>query len=488
MDLPRFTGRNPLTKETMNEIIRRTKANERLVTTPEMEVFNLGSLGKIVSVRRTQKPATFSTAYSGQGFWARIYVSDGGTPDHGTLPEPWPDTPYLYLVEQMIGLVPPNEDRPPGAGPVDRPDGRTGYFQDFNCVFQHLADLAFSTLSSAQCLTLINYESGSFRLQVFAQSAVHTTSSISYPPTATTIEDALEALGVPHVTNWTVTQIANGPTAPDEQGNTGIGMAFNMVPHLEDGFTFQVSIGAQTANLSPLEGDGRVGISTVNEPQNTTMVNVNPHGQLVFVQQAFAPDGKECFLFDLPLVGMWGRITGPPDPDADQAAYPFIEQKLGSFTFGGFIDYLGGSSGFAFEINGERGLSANLIAWMIPIFIIGVGFVWIFQAPNDMRLLRYTGGSQPPNCVIVAGRTSDSVGTTSALDFDAIKAFMLQPDRSSGSYITDGYYFGQRSGTTNGYATFLVPEILGTAGGWTGTFTNQAGTVTVNQGRIQGVS
>jgi hypothetical protein len=75
---PRFDGRQPLTKETMNALTGQAQANSRQTVTPGSDHYNLGSLGTIVAPGSAAPPPTVAP-FSG----AAVYLSIASLPVGG---------------------------------------------------------------------------------------------------------------------------------------------------------------------------------------------------------------------------------------------------------------------------------------------------------------------------------------------------------------------------------------------------------------------
>jgi hypothetical protein len=64
---PRFDGRQPLTKETMNALTGQAQANSRQTVTPGSDIYNLGSLGTIVAPGSSTPALTVTPASTFSG-------------------------------------------------------------------------------------------------------------------------------------------------------------------------------------------------------------------------------------------------------------------------------------------------------------------------------------------------------------------------------------------------------------------------------------
>jgi hypothetical protein len=474
---PEFDGRQPLTARTVNDLVDVTRRNGRQAVGPGLNQYNLGSLGRI---------STSGLAYTQQGFWARLYVSPTveDMPKYGPKPRPgrnFPKAPFAWFVEQMTVPGIDQNTGLPAAGMtlVDNPRGRSGFVEDLHLLFQSVVNLGIGTSSDALELALAGYTVGTFTITItgndFNGNSLpdRTTGPLDWPPTLNSIRDALESLTVPGVSGWTVTA---GPGSQQSHSFSAVISGIPSDPTRPD-FLF---ITVNTSNLTGV-GINDSSTGTVVYP-GSRLLNINPHGQLIFAQGAVAPDGSQHYFFQLPYIGMWGRIVGPV-PLSAPPAYTFIEQFIPSTPYQ-LIDNPGGVQGFAYEINGETCVPPNTNVWLVPLFVGGVGFRWIFQCNCDWRIVHCTGGPVAPNGTILLPRNVDTFGFGTA----ALGSIPGGPDPGvSGAYVTAidggalpaGYYFAQRqSFLTAGYPTFVAASSLGS--GFSGSYNG----ITVVNGRV----
>lgn len=487
MDFPLFDGRTPLSKEVLNELIRKAKSNSKFAVGPGLNMFDMGSLGKVITPAQPV-PVAGETTISTKSpyFWARVYITPADGTDPGNKPnelppgmDKEPDPPAAYIVEQM------SDSNADSAGFTDLLGGRRAWLEDLNFLFQHVGSLSnfgpgtafggnvYGNLTAAfgNSFSLKNYTSGTFTLEFKFSSYAYsnlgdlgtvTTGPIEWRPDVDKINKAIDDLDdhdVPkEIDKFEARLLASGNTPPIE-GYVGEGFAFGIiVTAKEPARPIRTDIKVNADNLT--KGDkgaaSSVFIARSVGSANTKMLNLNPHGQLVFVNEV--PDANDVnhYLFDLPFLGMWGKIIAPAYPDSDPPAYPFNEVAPVAFL-PSLIEYVGGASGYAFEINGETGVAVGDLVWLIPIFVQGQGWMWIFTMPNDMRILRYTGEThdpntgqiQIPNCTVVGG---PSPGV----------AQMVPPDGGTSEYKVGAYYYGQRAGSTDIYPRYITPDRIGT--------------------------
>lgn len=477
---PFWDGRRELRKEHLNDMARELRRNGKLTVTGAADVYNLGSAGQVLVSRAgsTGSGTPTGVLYAQDTFWARIYVD---ARDNAPTPLPanaaWP---LPWFAEQMLVSVPASATLPAGNGLADDPAGRVGFLEPYMAEFQSLGNLTRYRTTGGIDFSLQGYSGGTFTITVAIApgGTIGNTHAISWPPTAASIAQALNQLTVPGYSGFTV----QADSTTDPLTGRPLLSFFIQGTAQDPGGTPPLLFGGPDVTHLSGTGTRTSGTGTAYLAQGAYL-NLLPQGQYALVQELVDGGGHHHYLFLLPYVGFWARIEELPA--AGSLLYRFQEVVP---TGNWWLNHPQGITGLAREMNGEPQVPPGSVVWLTPLFKAGTGFFYLFEHPNDVRLLRFLGGAQAPNGEVLYPRSADRLGGDDPLAASPtpVQAFMEKPPGAAGTFQVDGYYLGQRAGFCSlGYPRFLA--IAEQQPGWSGAISlgsPASATLTVQGGRI----
>ncbi len=441
---PYFDGREPLTKELMNDLVETSRRQKRLSACPPMEAWDLGDGGQVVRLG-----AALGTSDVGSGFWGRLVADDSGAT--------W--------TEVIPGYDPVSGEQTL----IDRPGGRTGSLDPLCSLLQGMGNFRPVHQTAYVALRFVpSPASGtidlSYRIGLAGTPVSVGTVNVLLEPSA-----LQEALNAPAPGRWSVS------------GTAGTAYYCALDPAYgepRDSTLLVVANGTSGSVSATIEE----AFSTTSGELAGVLYNFLPGGQAVWIRPIVASDGSTRYLFSLPYCGFWARLGS-----LGEGGYSFVEQVQSVTSVIGFLffDDPSGIRGTAQELDGETLVPPDTIVWISPFWKSEVGWVYLFSGTSDWRLVIVpdvgTQASYPAgaNCLISEPRRRDVKSTQPyAQLLDADGGVTLQ---------SPGTHLAVRAGlNVNGFPVFLrasAPDV-----GWSGTLTvDSLGTpyvLTIVQGRV----